>query len=588
VLDREVIRHQLVSRRTFILTSGKVGILSALLGRMLYLQLIKGNEYQILSDKNRISLVITPPERGLIEDRNGFVISENRPSYFLKLDRRQSTTYKESLANLFELLKLDDDAKRSIFAKLKRTSYRTPVNLAQDISWENVALIEERIHDLSGIYIEATSLRKYNFPEIYSHITGYVGKISEAEQQELGQSANEFQMGKTGIEKQYEEVLQGELGYRKIEVDAHGLYINELEKVDSIKGNSINLNIDDNCQQHLHSVMNPIGSSAIVMDVSNGEVIASCSMPVFNPNEFVGGISSANWKKLMNDPYKPLINKVVQTQYPPGSNFKLITVLAALEAGILPTQKFFCSGSVAIGSRDFHCWHLSGHGELDMIDSIKHSCNCYMFNLGKLIGGDRILAVARRFGYGSLTGVDLPGEQKGFVPDREWKLKNFKFDWSLGDTFNIAIGQGALLSTPIQQVRMVAAFANGGKLLRPRFAQSCEQESIEISIKTEHLAIIREGMFRAVNIEGGTAFRSKANNTILAGKTGTSQVQAKKNAHDDLSRDSVRWQSRNHALFVGFVPFDNPIYAVSVIVDHGGGGAKSAAPIAKEICDHLF
>ncbi len=588
MLDREVFRNQLISRRTFILAGCKGGIFSALLARMFYLQIIKGDEYQVLSDKNRISLVMIAPERGIINDRYGIRIAENRPSFFLKLDRKQTKSYKKSLEILFEILALNEDSQRKIYEKLKKTSYRAPLNILEDITWEQVALIEERIYDLPGVYVESSTLRKYNYGETCAHITGYVGKMSQEDQNEFKHSSAEFQVGKSGIEKKYEEILQGKLGYRKIEVDAHGLYINQIEKVDSVIGETLNLTINFELQDYIHKIMDPVGSSAVVMDVKNGDILALCSMPAFDPTEFIGGISAFSWKKLINDPYKPLINKVIQTQYPPGSTFKLITTLAALEAGVDPSYTVFCSGHTSLGNKIFNCWYHSGHGNLDMIGAIKHSCNCYMYNIGKLIGAEKILSVAKRFQYGKATSIDLPDEARGFVPDRQWKIRNFKFDWSVGDSFNISIGQGALLSTPIQQARVIAAFANGGKLLKPRITDRVESEIIDLNLNPKHLEVIKEGMFKVINEDGGSARGSKALNVILAGKTGTSQVQAKKNAKDDLSRSSIKWERRNHALFAGFAPFDDPKYAISIIVDHGGAGARVAAPIAKKICEFLF
>ena len=572
----------------FILAGGKVAALSALLARMFYLQLVRGNEYQSLSDKNRISLVMISPERGLIKDRNDIIIAENRPSFSLKLDRKQTKSYTKSLEMLFDLLSLQGDVQKKIYEKLRKISYRAPINILEDISWQQVALIEERIYDLPGIYIERSTLRKYNFSEACAHVTGYIGKISPEDQNEQKLNSDEFQVGKSGLEKKYEETLQGKLGYRKIEVDAHGLYVNQIDRVDSISGNILNLNLHVELQEYIYRILEPSGSSVVVMDVNNGGILALCSMPTFDPNKFVGGISTAYWKQLINDPFKPLINKTNQTQYPPGSTFKLITILAALEAGVLPSHTVFCSGYVMLGNKTFNCWHHSGHGHLDMVNAIKHSCNCYMYNIGKLIGAEKILSVARRFGYGVPTGMDLPSEAEGFVPDRKWKIKNFKFDWSLGDSFNIAIGQGAMLSTPIQQAKVVAAFANGGKLVKPRISMSCEEEIIDLEIDKNHLDIIKEGMFKVINEDGGTARASMPYNVIMAGKTGTSQVQAKRNANDDLSKSSVKWKKRNHALFAGFAPYVNPKYAISVIVDHGGGGARAAAPIAKKICEFLF
>ncbi len=588
MLDREVLRHQLVSRRTFLLAGGKISLLAALLSRIFYLQLIKGNEYKILSDKNRINLVMLPPNRGIICDRNEVILADNRASFSLKLDRRQAKSYKKSLETLINILSLSENEQKDIYNKIKKHNYKAPISLLYDLSWKRVSVVEERIFDLPAIYVDEINVRRYIFPEPNCHITGYVGKVNEQELQESGQSENDFQVGKSGIEKQYEKVLQGKFGYRKLEVDAHGLYVNQIQKIDSIQGNKIELNIDSKLQEYLHSIMEPQGSSVIVMDVNNGELIASASMPTYNPNDFVLGISQKEWKKLTTDQFKPLINKTVQTQYPPGSTFKLITVLAALEAGIAPSQTFFCSGVIMLGNKEFRCWHLTGHGKLDMIEAIKHSCNCYMYNIAKLIGVETILSVASRFGFGEQTGVDIPGELKGFIPSRAWKIKKFKFDWSLGDAFNISIGQGPLLSTPMQQIRMVAAIANGGKLITPRIAKEHSLNIVDVGIKPEHLDIIRKGMYKVMNEEGGTAYRYRPNNLIIAGKTGTSQVQAKKHANHDLSSKSIRWERRNHALFAGYAPFDSPKYAINVIVDHGGGGGRTAAPIAAKTCENLY
>ncbi len=588
MLDNEVLRHQLVSRRSFILAGSKITLLSALLARMFYLQLIKGNEYKILSDKNRISLVMLPPARGIIYDRNEVILAGNRPSFSAKLDRRQTKSYKKSIETLLDILSLSENEQKDIYSKLRKRSYRAPISLLEDISWERVSAIEERIFDLPAIYIEESTVRVYPLAEECCHVIGYVGKVSEQELQESGQCENDFQVGKSGMEKQYETFLQGKFGYRKLEVDAYGLYVNQIAKVEAIEGSKVKLNIDSELQTYLHSIMEPQGSSVIVMDVNNGEVIASASMPSFNPNDFVSGISQDNWKKLTTDPFKPLINKVIQTQYPPGSPFKIMTIIAALEAGISPSLTFHCSGAVMLGDKAFHCWYLAGHGTLDMVNAIKHSCNCYMYNIGKMIGAESILNVARKFGYGEQTGVDMPGELKGFVPSSAWKIRKFKFGWSVGDAFNISIGQGALLSTPLQQVRMVAAIANGGKLVTPRITRDQKVNIIDVDVKKEHLDLVREGMYKVVNEERGTAYRSRPTNVVMAGKTGTSQVQAKKHAHDDLSKSSVRWERRNHALFAGYAPFDSPKYAIGVIVDHGGGGASAAAPIAYKLCQNIF
>jgi penicillin-binding protein 2 len=589
VLDREVLRNQLISRRTFLLASGKIGLLSLLLGRMFYLQLLKGNEYKVLSDKNRISLVLIPPSRGAIYDNKKIVICENRPSFLLKLDRRKNKDYAASLENFFEICNLNDEEKKSIFANLKKSPKKLPITLISDVEWNRLTLVEENLNELSGIYAEQILVRKYNYPESSSHLIGYVGKIAEKDLQDSSdQVSSEFQVGKIGIEKQYEDLLQGEFGYKKIEVDAKGNFVNQLEKINSISGQDLELNIDINLQDYIYSILPKEGASASVLDLIDGSVVALCSSPGYDPNKFVGGIDAEYWNSLINDPLKPLINKVCQSQYPPGSTFKLITILAALEAGIKPDQEFTCVGHVDLGKKTFHCWNKNGHGTLNMSDAIKHSCNSYMFNIARLIGADRILELAKKFGFGTQTNIDLPSELKGFVPDRNWKLKNFKFDWSLGDSFNISIGQGALLATPIQQLKMIAAFASNGKLFTPRISKKLPQEFQQLNIKSEFISLIKDAMFKVVNETGGTGSRAYSSIISVSGKTGTSQVIAKRNANDDLSRASVKREKRNHALFAGFFPSENPRYAVNIIVDHGGGGGSAAGPIAKNIAEYIY
>ncbi|MDX1924462.1 MAG: penicillin-binding protein 2 [Rickettsiaceae bacterium] len=587
MLDDEITRNHLITRRTFLLRAGKISLLSILIGRMSYLQLIKSNEYKILSDKNRISLIILPPARGGIKDRNGVIIAENRSSFFIKIDKRLEKNYTESAERLFRMLKIDEKSVSKILSKLKKSNKRIPFTIISDAAWEDIAKIEENISVLPGIYVEKGQIRQYKMPFSFCHVTGYVGRVAEDEMMESSQIPPEFTIGKTGVEKNYEDTLQGRAGYKKIEIDARGLFVRQVEKEDPISGVDIELTIDSRLQEHIYNILPPEGGSAIVMEINTGEIIACVSKGAFDPNEFASGISASSWQSLNSDQYKPLINKIAYSQYPPGSTFKLMTILAALEAGIPISQKFTCTGSIHLGNRDFNCWKKEGHGAIDMMNSIKHSCNCYMFNLSRLIGAESILNVAKRFGYGSPTNIDFPSEMTGFVPDRAWKLRRFKFDWSLGDSFNISIGQGALLATPIQLAVMTAGIASGKFLVKPRLAANAEVKTNLIDVKQEHLDFIRDAMYKAVHEEGGSCFASRSLIHPFAGKTGTAQVIAKKNANDDLSRANIDWQKRNHALFSGFTPIFEPKYAISIIIDHGGGGGRVAGPIAREISEFL-
>ncbi|MDX1917048.1 MAG: penicillin-binding protein 2 [Rickettsiaceae bacterium] len=594
MINEELTRNHLVTRRTFMLRVAKLGITFTLGIRLLYLQLIKGSEFRILSDKNRISLVATIPRRGAIKDKFGLIIADSRPCFLVYLDKRLSKNYLQSFNVFAGLANLPEATSKKLLAKIRKTPKRSPVLLFSDISWHEVAIIEEQAELMPAIYVEQISSRDYKIPEPFSHVTGYVGKISEDEMLSSTKIAK-FDSGKTGLEKYYNNYLAGSPGYQKIEIDANGILVRELERLEPSAGIDLETNIDARLQEMIYNIMPAEGASAIVIDISTGGILASVSKGGYNPNDFARGIDSDTWNQLNNNLYKPLINKICASQYPPGSTFKLITILAALNAGIPYSQKFFCAGYMKLGNRNFNCWKKEGHGLLDMKEAIKQSCNCYMFNISKIIKIDAILDMARKFGLGSPVGIDLPFEAKGFVPDRAWKLQKFKYDWSTGDGFNLSIGQGALLATPLQLVNLVAKIASNGLYNKaPKIAYKDLGSDTNLGanlpvilqdIKQEYFEFIKLAMDQTVNQESGSGFHHRSNIVRYAGKTGTSQVVAKKNAHDDLSSEKISWTRRNHALFSGFFPIHDPKYSMSIIVDHGGGGSRAACPIAKAIVE---
>jgi penicillin-binding protein 2 len=490
---------------------------------------------------------------------------------------------------LRNLLSLSEDDYKLILAKLKRAPSRIPVTVLSQLNWNQVATIEESKNKLTSMFIDMTHNRHYPFNSITAPLIGYLGQFTQQEKEALEiVNINEFNIGKAGIEKYYENDLRGDFGYRQMEINALGKYVRELEAASSKPGKDIKLNIDTAIQEKIFPHLNRQGCSAIVMDNTTGGIVVMASTPTFEANNF-SKLSSNYWNELVNDPFKPLINKAVQNSYPPGSVFKIITVLAALEAGITPTKTVTCTGGPALGGNSFRCNAKSGHGTLNMFDAIKYSCNHYMYELGRLIGANKILEVAAKFGFGQLTGIDFPGEAKGFLPSKEWKKKQFKTDWTLGDTFNLSIGQGFLSATPMQMLRFTGAIASGGKLLTPKLVKS-DLAFEEIQINPEHLNILNQGLYNAVNTPGGTGYYSRVSvkSLEISGKTGTAQVQAKAHANDDLSRASIAWHKRNHAVFVGFGPSISPRYSITVFVDHGGGGGRAAAPIASRIMGEIF
>ncbi|WP_341786745.1 penicillin-binding protein 2 [Rickettsia endosymbiont of Cantharis rufa] len=589
MLNKKILHGELISRRAFIIGVGKLGFLSLLGIRMFYLQLIKSEEYKTLSDKNRISFVLLPPSRGRIYDLEGNILATNKPCYQLVIDRSINNNYRDELEIISNILNLSPEKYNHIKQKIKKSSRHTPLIILDQLDWQQVSMIEEQKHKLTSIFIDIGYLRSYPFSATVSHLIGYLGQINEQEKQELNiHSLSDFNIGKSGIEKYYDNKLQGEFGYKKVEVNAYGKQVREIAGTPTKSGEDMPLNIDASLQQNIQQYLNPKGSSAIVMDSRTGSVLICASTPGFESNNF-SKLSESYWQSLTSDPYKPLINKVIQNSYPPGSVFKIITVLAALEVGINPSKTVFCDGSSVLNTNSFRCWNHNGHGTIDMMSALEHSCNIYMYELARIVGPNKILEVAREFGFGSKTGIDLAPENSGFVPSKEWKKKKLKLPWSIGDSFNLAIGQGFLGVTPIQLARFITAIASNGKLYTPRVLKN-DPGFYNVNIKPENIKIIQESLYNTVNVAGGTAYYNRilGENRQLAGKTGTSQVQGKLNAKDDLSRDSIAWERRNHALFLGFAPYHDPRYSVTVFVDHGGGGSKAAAPIARKIMSDVL
>jgi len=589
MLDKRIIEGQLVSRRTLIIGAGKFGLLFLLASRMFYMQFIKKNEYKTLSDQNRIKMIVITPSRGQIYDKDRRVIAKNNTCFRLLLDKNINSSFEEEVKTIIEVLELDSTQIKEINKRIKKAGRRIPTLIIDCLNWQQVSVIEERKEVLKSLFIDIGSIRFYKYAEDTVHLLGYMGRIDKNKKiDELAFTDENFRVGKIGIEKFYEDKLRGKFGYKQIEVNAHGNYVRNLSENQPLKGNELHLNIDAELQKKITPYLNNRGSSAIVMDCLDGSILSCCSTPSYNPNNF-NFLSNKYWASLIHDPNKPLINKTIHSLYPPGSIFKLITILAALESGIATSHTIHCNGGPVLGGNSFRCAKTTGHGVLNMHDAIMYSCNIYMFEIAKLIGPEKIINIALKFGFGSKTGIDLSSELAGFVPTLDWKQKELNKKWSLGDTFNLSIGQGFTLCTPMQLARFITAIAANGKLYTPKIVKS-EAEYIQLDVNNDHINFLKQAMHSTVNIIGGTGYSAKLNhNEIhLAGKTGTSQVVAKKNTEDDLSRSDIAWSRRNHAIFTGYAPSENPKYSVTVYYDHGGGGGKAAAPIAKKILEQVF
>ena len=588
MLDRSSLNRQIMTRRTFVIGAGKLGLLFLLAGRMFYMQFIKKDEYRTLSDNNRIKMILLPPTRGQIFDSDGVIIAKNNTCFRLLLDKNGNPKYSEEINHLVEILELDDYQIDEIKRRMSKGGRRVAAIVIDCLDWNQVAVIEERKADFKSLFIDTGFERFYKSGLSTAHLIGYLGRPGTGEDEPTKLADETFKVGKGGIEKFYEEHLRGEFGFKRIEVNALGKYVRELGKSASKPGNDLYLNINAELQENALKHMNAQGCSAIVMDCTNGNVIICASTPSFDPNKF-SKLSNQYWNSLINDPYKPLIDKTTKSLYPPGSVFKIITALAALEAGIDPDNKIICTGAPILGGNSFRCSRSRGHGALNMVDALKHSCNHYIYAVARQTGADKIIEVANRFGLGKPTGIDLPGEVSGFVPTKQWKLEKYGTKWGVGDTLNLSIGQGFILATPMQLACLITAIASNGKLFSPKIAVGAPNY-VQLDLQQNNLEIIKTALFNTMNTPGGTGYLSRLDykSMHMAGKTGTAQVQAKKNASDDLSRDNIAWGSRNHAIFSGYAPFDNPKYAISIYFDHGGGGGRASAPIAKKIMQDVL
>lgn len=588
MLDKGTLEGKIITRRAFIIGAGKVGLLVLLACRLFYMQFIKKDEYKTLSDKNRISIILIPPARGQIYDAKNIIIARNQPCLKLFLDKNGNPEYPDEVLLISKILELDEDQVSEVNARIKKGGRKIPVMIIDYLDWQQVAVIEEKKHELISIFIDTGYARAYPLGKAASHLLGYMAK-PQKQQKNSGITDENFKVGRSGVEEYYDDYLRGEFGHKQIEVNAFGKYVRGLARSDSIAGSDLKLHIDSTLQNKVMPMLSTQGASAIVMDCANGAVLSLSSSPGFDPNNFEN-LSAKYWQSLIDNPYKPLINKTIHSMYPPGSIFKVITFLAALAQGFDPNIKFTCAGQSMLGGNSFRCASRRGHGTINMLEAIKFSCNIYVFEIAKIIGAVPIMEMAKKFGFGVKTGIDLKGEQCGFVPSMDWKKERHSTRWTIGDTLNLAIGQGFLLSTPLQIARFITAIASNGKLFTPKINQNRKTEFSSINIREEYLNFIKQGFYEVVNSPGGTGYYSRLNTDgiKMAGKTGTSQVQAKLNADDDLSRANIAWHRRNHAIFAGYAPFEKPKYSVSVYYDHGGGGGKNAAPIARDIMHEVL
>ena len=595
---RDATRFKRFTRRVALLGGGKFVLLSLLAGRMYQLQVIESDKYKTLAEENRINLRLLPPPRGRILDRFGRPVAINQENYRVTLVAEQVSNVEDLLDSLSGILSLSDHERQRILREVRRRRDFVPITVRENLEWGDVSRIEVNAPDLPGLSIEVGQSRKYPYASDFAHVLGYVSAVSENDV--TGDPLLElpgFKIGKSGVERFFDLSLRGKAGNSQVEVNAMGRVIRELSRQEGQPGDDIKLTIDRDLQKlAADRLKQEESAAAVVMDVHNGDVLVLSSVPGFDPNRFVTGLSSRSWRELLNDPRTPLINKAASGLYAPGSTFKMAVALAALEAGIVDQDhEVFCSGYTLLGNTKFHCWEKHGHGWQDMLDAHQNSCDVYFYDIAMRVGVDRIAAMANKLGLGRKTGIALPGEKNGTIPTRAWKKAALGSSWQLGETLITGIGQGFVLTTPLQLAVMTSRLANGGfavtpRLVRPQLddGRSADPKFKPVGISDRALDIIREGMTRVTNVQRGTAYSARISDKgmEMAGKTGTAQVRRISKAEREtrvLKNHERPWKERDHALFVGYAPTKNPRYAAAVVVEHGGGGSKVAAPIARDL-----
>ena len=637
-----------LSRRALTLGGIKAALALGLAGRLYYLQVQEGREYTQLSDRNKYDFRILPPSRGRIYDDRGRLLAGNAEAYELSITPAYGDDLEMTLRRLMKLIDLSEEEYKAIIEDAKGKASFLPVQIRADLSQREVARVVVRSPELPGVNFQRVEKRIYPQGILSGHLTGYINKATadEVASGVITPELKNLNTGKSGVEKSFETYLRGLPGRERVLVNAVGRPIRTAVDEEPASGDDIQLNINmDNQLFALESlkkgqnkplklasprvqsalkdnnelnriladgqstafedskgrIVLPETGSVVAMDIRTGAVKTLASSPTYDPNLFSGRLSSKDWNMLVDNPRTPLLNRSLTGQYSPGSTFKMVVALAALEAGVINEKtSFHCSGHKPVGNQDFHCWLKDGHGHVNIMEAIERSCDVFFYEIGLKIGINRIADMARRLGLGDQTGIMMPGEKRGLIPTKAWKEKEIGQFWTLGETVNASIGQGYVLTTPLQLAVMTARIANGKKAVTPKLtkqeidAQASNQEEFaELDISPAALRTVQKAMRRVMNGSKGTARKYDLTDKgiPIAGKTGTVQVRAISKAEREqgiVDNADRPWKFRDHALFVCYAPYKNPRYAVSVVVEHGGSGSSAAAPIAKQVVDHLF
>ena len=591
-----------LKKRTDIATLVIIFFIAVIIARLWFLQIYSGSQYREKADNNRVRMLDIVAPRGNVLDAEGRTIITNRPSFNIVWVKEDSPDPDEIIKQLSLILNEEIAVLLKKVREAVDNPKHIPILLKEDIDWKTLVYIENNHYDLPGVRIEVLPRRNYLFDDLASHMIGYTGEVN---QQELGEMQWEQyqpgdQIGKRGFEKFYEEELRGEKGTVYMEVDAHGFEQRQLKGKEPLPGNDLQLTIDLDLQLEAENAMEGRAGAVIAMDVNSGRILAFASAPPLHLEDFVGGISTKNWQRLLDDIKRPLVHKTIQGQYPPGSTYKIVTALAGLSKGVInPNTVFYCSGSMAFGNRRYGCWKAGGHGPVSLHRALAESCDVYFYKVGLLVGVDVLAEYANNLGLGHKTNIAFEYEKSGLIPTANWKKLAKGEPWQEGETLSISIGQGFNLVTPLQVCQMTSALANGGILYKPLLVEKIIDPEGQIIRKIEpevdvelvgldkYLALIRDGLVGAVNDRHGTGKEARLKDITVAGKTGTAQVVTMAK-FKEVDEEDVAYKHRDHAWFTSFAPAENPEIAVTVLVEHGGHGGSAAAPVAKKVLEKYF
>ncbi|NHN87073.1 penicillin-binding protein 2 [Acetobacter conturbans] len=585
------------TRRALLLMAVQTAALGEL-GRRLYdLQVNSGDHFAKLADKNRTSKRLLAPPRGLIADRFGTIVAANKTNWRALLLAEETTDIDGTIARFTQIVPLDERDQSRVGREIRHKRKFVPVVLREFLSWDDMARIELNAPSLPGVLIDVGTTRSYPFGPLLAHTVGYVAPPNEQDVARSGLLALPgMRIGRAGIEQNEDDVLRGQAGSVEMEVNAVGRVIRELDRRDGTPGDELALTLDVGLQQMIQNRISDMAASSVVMDCRNGEVLAMCSTPSFDPSLFDSGVSRAQWAEWTSDQRTPLIDKTVSGVYPPGSTFKPAVAMAALDAGaITPTDRFFCPGHFDLGGARFHCWAKHGHGSVDLHLALKYSCDVYFYEVARRVGMEKIAEISHDLGLGTELGIELPHQRVGLIPTPAWRQKH-KHHWNGGDTVVSGIGQGFVQVTPLQLATYASRIATGRKV-EPHLVRGVNgeiggqvdpQHWPQLAMNDSYFGAIRAGMFAVVNEAHGTAPKARLPipGVMMAGKTGSAQVRRVSRAMREsghFNSATLPWEFRPHALFICFAPYDDPRYAVSVVIEHGNTGADAAAPLARDI-----